>query len=349
MKDWKKTIIHASRPIVEALKIIDESALQIALVTDNDGRLIGVVTDGDIRRAMLKGVALTEAVQLIMYRDFTVVNPSTSREEILALMKDRDLRQIPVIDESGRVVDLKIMLDMIRPSEKENWVIIMAGGLGKRLQPLTNDCPKPLLMVGNKPILQTVIENFLAQGFKKFYISINYKGEMIESFLGDGAKWGADIRYLREAKMMGTAGSLGLLPAKPEESFIVMNADVLTKINFQSLLDFHMSNAAAATMGVREYNFELPYGVVTADHHRLIEIREKPTQNFIVNAGIYVLEPIILDLVSSGAFLDMTELFKIIIARGYETAVFPIHEYWIDIGLMNDLQKVKDDYHENLE
>lgn len=348
MKDWKKTIIHASRPILEALKIIDDSALQIALVTDDNGRLVGVVTDGDIRRAMLHGVALTEAVNGIMFRNFTVVNPSTSREEILSIMKARDLKQIPVVDDSGKVVGIKIVLDLIRQPEKENWVVLMAGGLGKRLQPLTNDCPKPLLMVGNKPILQTVIESFLAQGFKKFYISINYKGEMIESFLGDGVKWGADIRYLREVEKMGTAGSLGLLPARPEEAFIVMNADVLTKINFQSLLDFHTSNAAAATMGVREYNFELPYGVITAEHHRLIEIREKPTQSFMVNAGIYVLEPNILDLVSPDTFLDMTELFKKIIEHRYETAVFPIHEYWIDIGLMNDLQKVKEDYQENL-
>ncbi|HAJ26566.1 MAG TPA: alcohol dehydrogenase [Syntrophus sp. (in: bacteria)] len=347
MKDWKKTIIHASRPILEALKILEDIALQIALVTDDDGRLIGVVTDGDIRRAMLQGVALTEAIQGIMFRDFTVVNPSTSREEILSLMKARDLRQIPVIDDSGKVVDLKIMLDLIRHPEKENWVVLMAGGLGTRLQPLTDDCPKPLLKVGNKPILETAVENFVQFGFRNFFVSVNYKAHMIEALLGDGSRWGVKISYLRESEKMGTAGSLSLLEEKPSAPLIVMNADVLTRVNINYLLDFHQSQRSAATMCIRKYHFQVPYGVVKTDENKFLSVDEKPEFNFFVNAGIYILDPQILDFIPQNKYFDMTGLFEKVVHNRLNTAVFPIHEYWVDIGRYEDFERANDDYENN--
>jgi dTDP-glucose pyrophosphorylase len=344
MKNWKNTLITPATPIREAMKIIDTSSLQIALVTDRDLRLIGVVTDGDIRRGLLKGIALDEPVDLILNRDFTAVGPQIARDEILGLMKGKELRQIPVLDEQGKVVDLKIMDDLISQPDKENWVVIMAGGIGSRLQPLTDALPKPLLKVGNKPLIETIVENFVMLGFRRFYISVNYKADMIETFLGDGARWGADIRYLREIMTMGTAGALGLLPDKPAHPLIVMNGDVLTKINMRHLLDFHMSHKAMATMCIQDYYFKVPFGVVKTKQHRLAGINEKPEHRFYVNAGVYVLEPDVLGLIPKDTPYNMTTLFEKLIELKHETVVFPVREYWIDIGRIVDLEKANGEY-----
>lgn len=349
MKDWRKTLISPSTPILEAIRIIDVSALQIALVVDQNSRLLGVVTDGDVRRAILNGVSLDNPVNLIMYRDFTTVNNLASREEIIGLMKKNDLKQMPIVDEKGAVVDLKVIIDLIDDPKKDNWVIIMAGGLGVRLSPLTDDRPKPLLEVGGKPIIETILENFVSFGFRSFFISVNYKSEMIEDFCGDGRKWGVEIQYLREKKKMGTAGALSLLPAKPEKPFIIMNADVLTNVNFHQLLDFHNAHKAAATMCVQDYHFEVPYGVIKINQHRIKGLDEKPVQKFFVNAGIYVLEPTVLDIIPTQESFDMTDLFTRLIDQGFETVAFPIREYCMDIGRVENYKKANGDYSENFQ
>lgn len=346
MKDWRKTLITPSAHISEAIKIIDASALQIALVIDDDSRLVGVVTDGDIRRALLKGLSLDHSVHLIMNKDFTAVGIDSGRDTILELMKRKDLRQIPVVDERGCVVDLKLMTEMIQSPERQNWVVLMAGGMGTRLQPLTDDCPKPLLKIGDKPLLATIVEKFMEFGFRRFFVSVNYKAEMIEAFLGDGSRWGVQIDYLREGRYMGTAGALSLLPARPSHALIVMNGDVLTSVNIQHLLDFHLANKAKATMCVRNYHFKFPFGVIKADQHRLTNIEEKPLQRFLVNAGIYVLEPETLDFVPKDSFFDMPSLFEKLIAQGYETAAFPIREYWMDIGRIDDFERANGEFTE---
>jgi dTDP-glucose pyrophosphorylase/predicted transcriptional regulator len=347
MKDWRKTLIKPSAPILEAMRIIDAGALQIALVIDDHARLIGVVTDGDIRRGLLKGLAMDRPVEMIMNRDFKTVGLKSDHEEILTLMKQKELRQIPVVDEEGCVVGLKLLNDMILAPEKTNWVVLMAGGLGTRLQPLTDECPKPLLKVGNKPLLQIILESFIEYGFRKFYIAVHYKAEMIKAFCGDGTRWNAEIRYLFEDRKMGTAGALGLLPERPKDTLFVMNGDVLTKVNWQHLIDFHKSHRARATMGVRDYHFQFPYGVVKTDQQRLTAIDEKPVQRFFVNAGIYVLEPEVLDLVPAHSPYDMTSLFEKLIADKHETVVFPIREYWMDIGRLEDFERADGDYKEN--
>jgi len=349
MKDWRKTLISPSTPILEAIRIIDVSALQIALVVDEDKRLLGVITDGDVRRAILKGVSLDAPVDLAMYRDFTTINNRASREQIISLMKKNDLKHMPVVDESGAVVDLKVIIDLIAEPTKDNWVVIMAGGVGARLRPLTDERPKPLLEVGGKPIIETILDNFVSFGFRKFFISVNYKSEMIENFCGDGCKWGVEINYLREKKKMGTAGALSLLPAKPEKPLIIMNADVLTNVNFQQLLDFHNAHKAAATMCVQDYLFEVPYGVIKINQHRIEGLDEKPVQRFFVNAGIYILEPTVLDIIPLHESFDMTELFTRLIDQGFETVAFPIREYWMDIGRVEDYKKAKGDYSENFQ
>jgi dTDP-glucose pyrophosphorylase len=344
MKDWKNTLITSYNPIMEAMKIIDVGAMQIALVIDDDGRLIGVITDGDVRRGLLNGITLEQPVHLIMNKDFTVVSVNTSHEEILNLMKRKDLRQIPVVDDRGCVVNLKLLVDMIQLTSRDNWVVLMAGGLGSRLRPFTDECPKPLLQVGDKPLIETILENFVEHGFQKFFVSINYKGKMIEDSLGDGSRWGVTINYLREDIPLGTAGALGLLPDRPAHPLIVMNGDVLTKVNPQFLIEFHENHKAKATMSVRDYHFQIPYGVVNTDQHRLLGIHEKPLQQFFVNAGIYVLEPDVLELIPRNTCLDMPSLFEQLIGLGLEIVVFPIREYWIDIGQIDDFKRANGDY-----
>ncbi len=346
MKDWKKTLVKTETKIIHAMEIIDQSSLQIALVIGDGDRLVGLVTDGDIRRGLLRGVALDEPVEKIMKKDYTTAGIEVSKEVILQQMKQKELRHIPVVDAWGHIVDLKILDDLIEMSPKDNFIILMAGGQGSRLKPLTMDCPKPLLKVGSKPLMETIIENFIEYGFHKFFISVNYKAEMIEEYFQDGSRWGVSIRYIHEDIQMGTAGSLALLPEIPEIPVIIMNADLLTKVNFQHLLDFHQSHKAKATMCIRDYHFQCPYGVIKTEHYRLTRIEEKPTHSFFVNAGIYVLEPDMLELIPKDMKTDMTEFFEKAIELGYETVAFPIREYWMDIGMVDDFERANGEYSE---
>jgi dTDP-glucose pyrophosphorylase len=347
MKDWRKTLVLPSTPIIEAIRIIDIGALQIALVVDESRRLLGVITDGDVRRAILNGVPLENPVHQIMYRDFTTASSLASREEIIALMKRNDLKHMPIVDDNGAIVDLKVIIDLIDEPKKDNWVVIMAGGLGTRLEPLTNECPKPLLEVGGKPMIETILNNFAGFGFFNFFISVNYKSEMIENFCGDGRKWDINIQYLREQKKMGTAGALTLLPSKPEMPIVVINADVLTNVNIHQLLNYHYEHKAAATMCVQDYHFEVPYGVIKINQHSIVGLDEKPVQRFFVNAGIYVLEPAALEIIPEQSFFDMTELFSQLVARGSDVIAFPIREYWMDIGRIEDFKKANGEYLKN--
>ncbi|MGQ9826160.1 MAG: nucleotidyltransferase family protein, partial [Desulfotomaculales bacterium] len=236
--------------------------------------------------------------------------------------------------------------DLINPKKRNNVVVIMAGGLGSRLRPLTDECPKPLLKVGGKPLLETILENFLEYGLYNFYFSVNYRAEMIREYFGDGSRWGANIEYINEEKRLGTAGALSLLPEKPKNTVLVMNGDLLTKINFEHLLDFHADTKADATMCVKEYNFQIPYGVVKTDRHRLIEIEEKPVKTFFISAGIYAIEPAVIDLIPRNTYFDMPGLFEKLIKENREAAVFPIREYWLDIGHKEDFERANGEFSE---
>lgn len=346
MQKWKKILIAPTVTIRDTLQIIDSSALQIALVVDAQDRLLGTVTDGDIRRGILRGVPLEDAIEKVMNPHPTVARSFERMDIVLAVMKLKRLSHIPVIDDDGRVINVETLQELIKLDEKENWVVLMAGGLGTRLRPLTDDCPKPLLKVGGKPVLETILENFMEYGFRKFFVSVNYKAEMVKDYFGDGTRWGAHIQYLHEDTQLGTAGALGLLPEKPEQSLLVMNGDLLTKVNFQQLIDFHSVQQCQATMCVREYNFQIPYGVVKMDKHRLTGIDEKPMQRFFVNAGIYVLEPRTLELIPPNQRFDMPSLFQRIIENGGDATSFPIREYWMDIGQMNDYERANGEFSE---
>lgn len=344
MESWEKCTILEDASIIEAVKAIDKGGMQIALIVDNCGRLKGILTDGDIRRAVINKTDFTEDVRNIMKRDPTVAKVGQSDEEIRKLMKARQVHQIPVIDDEGRVQRIVLFVDVIERKKHDNIVVIMAGGLGARLMPLTEKSPKPLLKVGSKPILEIILESFLEKGFYRFYFSVNYKAEMIELYFGDGSAWDAEIRYVREEKKLGTAGSLSLLPEIPDKPIIVMNGDILTKVDYASLVDYHIAECVAATMAVREYNNRIPYGVIDVEGNTIVSIKEKPIETYMVNAGIYVLAPSVIKEVRKGEYLDMPGLYDRLIESGKKTVVFPIREYWLDIGRIEDFKKAQNDY-----
>ncbi|MBC9784430.1 nucleotidyltransferase family protein [Heliobacterium chlorum] len=347
MGEWKKVLVKPFNTILETIKIIDSGAVQIALVINEQGVLQGTVTDGDIRRGILKGVTLDKPIELVMNRTPFILKKSLSRQSMIELTKNVHVHQIPIVDEHGRVVDLLLVQDILKQEKKrDNWVVLMAGGLGARLRPLTETVPKPLLKVGNKPLLETIIENFIQYGFRKFYLSVNYKAHMIQEYFGDGSQWGAEIRYLHEKERLGTAGALSLLPELPKKPLIVMNGDLLTKVNFEQLMDFHADNDSQGTMCVREYDFQVPYGVVKIQGHTLTGIDEKPVQRFFVNAGIYVLNPEVIKLIPKDTQFDMPSLFEKMIEENQATSAFPIREYWIDIGHLIDYEKANGEFME---
>lgn len=346
MQNWRDILLSHDTPILKAIEIIDKGAAKIALVADHQELLLGTVTDGDIRRGILNGISLEEPVERVMNSHPLTARTEERRETILAIMKLKRLQHIPIVDREGRITGVELLENLVQADIRDNLVVLMVGGLGSRLRPLTEQFPKPLLKVGTKPILETILENFMEYGFRRFYLSVNYKSDMIEEYFGDGSRWGIDIRYIHENKQLGTAGALSLLPEKPNLPIFVMNGDLLTKVNFAQLLNFHRSQGAQATMCVREYDFQVPYGVVSVDGHKLTAIKEKPVQHFFVNAGIYVLEPDVLDLIPQDDFFDMPTLFHKLIELQCESAVFPLREYWIDIGRLDDYEKANSEFTE---
>jgi len=340
MDKWKTVLVTPDTPALEALRIIDSSRLQIAMVVDGEGRLLGTVTDGDVRRALLAGKSVTSPVTDIMFRTPTTAQPEADRDTLLGLMQAKVLRHLPIVDAEGHVVGLESMMSLMATRELPNAVVLMAGGRGERLRPLTDTCPKPLLKVGGKPILERILENFLSQGFRHFFISLNYKAEMVEEHFGNGSRFGASISYLREDKPLGTAGALTLLP-EMDLPFLVMNGDLLTKVNFAHLLDFHTENNAAGTMCVRDYTTQIPFGVVHTEGNTLLRIEEKPSQTVFVNAGIYVLSPGVLRHIPHGEAYDMPRLFETMVAQGEKARVFPVRDSWLDIGRMDDYERAQ--------
>ena len=341
MVNWKNVIISPETPLGDAIAKIDTSGLQVALILAPDDSLLGILTDGNIRRAILAGRSLQIPVSEVMNPQPTIVPASTPRDEKLALMRRMVIHHLPLMDDAGRVVGLATLDELIGATERPNWVVLMAGGLGTRLQPLTDECPKPLLAVGGKPILETILESFVEQGFKRIFLSVNHKAEMIRNYFGAGERWGVQLDYLHETSRLGTAGALSLLPGKPTTPIIVMNGDLLTRTNFGSLLQFHIAQGAAATMAVREYDFQVPYGVVRLNGTRIEAIEEKPVQEFFVNAGIYALSPEALDHLPIKTMFDMPTLFEHLIVAGKITAAYPLREYWLDIGQLEEFERAQ--------
>ena len=344
MSTWKDVVLSEETTLAETISRIDASALQFALVLNGDGTLAGVVTDGDLRRASLRGQRLESPVAETMNSDPVTVPAATTRDEMLALMRRKAIHHLPLIDTAGRVMGMVTLDELIGAAERPNWVVLMAGGLGTRLHPLTRDLPKPLLAVGGKPILETIVESFAGQGFRRLFLSVNFKAEMIRNHFGDGERWGVQIEYLHEEERLGTAGALALLPGRPAEPVVVMNGDLLTRVSFADLLQFHDAQQAIATMAVREHEFRVPYGVVRLDGARIESIEEKPVQTSFVNAGIYALSPEALDYLPGRASIDMPMLFERLIAAGKTTTAYPLRDYWLDIGRLEEFEQAQKDW-----
>ena len=345
MKNLNDYRVGLDTNIHNALKVINHGGGQIALVVDGQQKLLGTVTDGDVRRGLLSGIDIQSPVSMIMNVDPVKAKSSDDRQLILSIMKENKLHQVPIVDDAGYLLGLETLDELAFPSHRENTVLLMAGGFGSRLQPLTNECPKPMLKIGGRPILETIILNFIESGFKEFIISLNYKGNMIREYFADGHNLGVSIQYIEEDVSLGTAGSLRLLPGiQNSHSIIVMNGDVLTKVNLGNLLDFHALHHSKATMGIREYNFQVPYGVLKLDHHRIVQIEEKPVHNFFVNAGIYILDQDILTCLPDEERFEMPDLFEHLMKVGHHTAAFPICEYWLDIGQPDNLKQARGDF-----
>ncbi len=327
MKNWKSILVGHLDTIFNVLQIIDNTALQIALVVDANNRLLGTVTDGDVRRGILRDISLDMPVQQVMNVKPVVARLGDRREAIFLLMKKSDVKQIPILDDSGCVVGVEFLSELgEKKPDLDNYVVLMVGGMGTRLWSVFNESPKSLAQIGNKPILETILEGLIEYGLKHFLFSVNYKAEMIEDYFGDGSRWGVEIEYIHEKQPMGTAGALSLLPFRPKQPVFVMNGDLLTRVNFRQMLDFHCEHLGAATIGVREYCNHIPYGVVKTDGHRFLNIEEKPIQKFFINAGIYVLVPEVLSLIPQDCCFDMPDLLAKINKSGLSISAFPIRE-----------------------
>jgi len=343
VRSIKKIKILENTKIRQALKVLSIGGLKIAIVLDKKGKLIGTLTDGDIRRGFLKGLNLSSSIKSIFFKKPVVAKKNYTKEKLLKIALSKKIYQIPVVDNNGKVLGVHVLDELIKSKHKSNLVVIMAGGRGLRLRPLTKNIPKPMLKVGNKPILQTIVEKFKKSGYGNFVICVNYKSKIIQDFFGNGSKFGVKIEYIHEKTRMGTAGALSLFKKKTKEPFFVINGDLITNLDFEKMLDFHHEQNSKATMCVREYNIDVPYGEVKLDKEHIISIEEKPKYKFFVNAGVYILDPKCINLVPK-KFYDMTSLFKKIIANKNKTTSFPFGEYWLDIGRLNDYNKANLEY-----
>lgn len=344
---WQEIVIKPETSIRNALQVIDQQAMHAAVVTLECNELVGLVSDGDVRRAILDGVDLESPVRRIMNRNPIRASYKLANDEFKKLMQEKKILLLPIVNDEGKLVDIKTLHETLIVTEKQNPVFLMAGGFGKRLRPLTDNCPKPMLKVGGKPMLETLINHFKSQGFHNFYISTHYLPEIIENYFGTGEALGVNITYVHESQPLGTGGALSLLPnSMPELPLIMINGDILTNVNFSKVLDFHNRNSADATMCVRDYEVKIPFGVVEGLGHEISDIVEKPTYRYFVNAGIYVVSPSIISSLPKQAYLDMPTLFDQQRDAGARTLKYPIHEYWLDVGRHDDFNRAQTDIHD---
>ena len=345
MSNLQKYLVNIKSSALDAIKSITENGTQFAIVVDDSMKLMGVITDGDIRQGILKGIDTKGPVNNIMNSNPKHLVKGYSQSELIKLLAKHQINHLPITDGEKRVLDIYVSNEFPKLKERLNPVVIMAGGLGSRLGDLTSNTPKPLLKIGDKPILEIILENFIEYGFNNFYISVNYMSDQIESYFKNGTDWGVNISYIRETVKLGTAGSLSLMDFDSQLPIVIMNGDLLTKVNFAEFLESHNSANAEATMCVRKYEFQVPYGVIQTDGKTIAEIIEKPVHSFFVNAGIYVLNPSLLKYIEKNQYMDMTTLFEKAKSDTKKLSVFPIHEYWLDIGRIEDFEKAQLDFY----
>ena len=341
---WRKAILPAHASIQQAISNLDQVAIKIVLVVNEAGELEGTITDGDIRRGLLKGLDLKSSITEVIQRNALVVPPEMTRELVMQLMVANKIQQIPAVDEHRRVVGLHLWDEITTSPVRPNIMVIMAGGKGTRLRPHTENCPKPLLLVAGRPMLEHIIERAKLEGFSRFVLSVHYLGHMIEEHFGDGERLGVQITYLREQAPLGTAGALGLLNPRPETAFVVTNGDVITDIRYGELLDFHLRHNAAATMAVRVHEWQHPFGVVQTQGVEIVGFEEKPVARSHINAGVYALDPDALNALAADVRCDMPTLFERLQEQYQRTVAYPMHEPWLDVGRPDDLELARSNH-----
>lgn len=344
--DYRRLLLPPTTTLHRAIEVMTAAGTDIVLVAGKNDRLLGIIVDSDIRKAILKGKSLATKLSEVMNRQPVTLAHDTPPAEVERLFQASPRANVPLVDSSGRVRGLAQMSRYLTAKrELANWVVLLVGGQGRRLHPLTENQPKPMLPVGDKPILETIVEQFVASGFRNIIMAINHQAAQIRGHFGDGRRLGANIRYVQERQKLGTAGPLSLLARRFSEPLLVMNGDLLTRVDFRALLKFHEEEKSSATVCVREYDFQVPYGVIHMDDHRLRAIVEKPTHRFFVNAGIYVLAPKALAQIPKGRRYDMPELLQKLTRRQPgSVGCFPIREYWIDIGQLRDYERAQVEY-----
>jgi dTDP-glucose pyrophosphorylase len=335
--------IAPSAPISDALRHLDRAGTGALVLCDDNGKLCGLLTDGDIRRAFLRGVSFDSACRQIATLDPIVANPNTTPAEFLSLMRRFDVNHVPVVDDKGVAVDLIVQRDVVHDGSDHPEAVIMAGGYGKRLHPLTENTPKPLLPVGDRPLMEITLEQLRKSGIRRINVTTHYLAESITDHFGDGSAFGVELKYVTETQPLGTVGGLKLLKEFCEP-LLVINGDILTGVNFRDVLSFHREHRADMTVGVRRQEIQIPYGVMECHGPFVRSIREKPKWDVLVNAGIYILEPAVYRFIPSGQRFDMTDLMQRLLDAGRTVVSFPIMEYWLDIGHHHDYAKAQEDF-----
>lgn len=333
--------IKKEQSIIEALRIINDSSKGIVYVIDDDNKLKGTITDGDIRRALIDGIELKDSIEKVINNNPIKANINTDIRKLKEIMIKKAIREIPLVNDENIIVDSVCLNDLLIPKGKDNKVIIMAGGLGTRLKELTVDIPKPMLNLGDRPILHHIIEKFKSNGFNKFLLSVNYKSEIIENYFEDGSRYECKINYLREKKRLGTAGAISLAKSYIDDDFFVMNGDIYSTVDFDKVMRFHKKNNNDITIVTVRKTVNIPYGVLNIDNdNRVTTIIEKPNYEYLVSGGIYCLSPKVLDLIPEDEYFEITELFDKVIKKEMSIRSYVIDDYWIDIGRLEDYNRI---------
>ena len=338
---WKSAVLPETSTVEQVILNLEQTALRAVLICSATGEFIGLVTDGDIRRAFINGFNLESSVAMIMNSDAIIVPPGATSQEVSTIMEVHKIEHLPIVDGKRRLTGVYTSGARVQQLPLPNRVVIMAGGQGMRLRPLTEDRPKPMIEIGGKPILEHIVTRFRKQGFSEFTISINYLGASIKSHFGDGSKLGVSIDYIEEDKPLGTAGSLRGLTKTNDLPFIVTNGDVISEIAYDELIDFHLEQKAVATMAIRPFQIQNPFGVIETNGITIIGIHEKPTYRTHINTGVYVFDPKVIQLLPKSEFCQIPELFDHLRNEGHRTIAFHLQDDWIDVGNVEDLARAE--------
>ena len=341
---WTKIVLREDNLIKTAIEKLNSHKQKIILVVSNNKKLVGTITDGDIRRGFIKGLTIKNKLKQVKNTKYLFVNSKASSDQARQLMIDNDIKNLPIIDKKKNIKGLYSFVTNL-PNHNENIpFVIMAGGKGSRLKPITNNCPKPLIKINKKPILEHIIIKARNEGFKNFFITLNYLGHKIEKYFSDGKKWNVKIKYIKENYPLGTAGSLNLIKKYLKTNFIVVNGDILTSVNFSDLLDFHLKNKATATMTVKTHEIQHPYGVVNTEGMEIKNLQEKPIIKEYVNIGVYAFHPIALKSLKKSGYFDMPNVFSWLKKKKKKIIIFPLHETWVDLGIKKELKKIQKNF-----